>query len=273
MTPLLRACTRSRRSLGALLAWAAALPAAAASVHVELLSSAAVSARTVTLGQIAHITSDDLSVIRRLVALPLGNAPEPDAPVSLDREALARWIRMRAGLAMRDIEWSGEDRVQIHRLHARVQPDLVTQVAQSALTGWLRERSERFELHAVTDPRVLRVAGDGSRLSVRPIAYDQPARRMQLWVEVWNGAELVRSIPVIFDVKTFANANDVEPRLAVRRGDMATLRVINGAISLERRVEVLQDAWLGQSVRVRAAPADSPVVARVSAPGLLELKP
>ncbi len=59
----------------------------------------------------------------------------------------------------------------------------------------------------------------------------------------------------------------------VSRGAFATLKATSGAMTLESRVEVLQDGQLGEHVRVRPANATSPVVARVSGPGQVEFEP
>jgi flagella basal body P-ring formation protein FlgA len=57
----------------------------------------------------------------------------------------------------------------------------------------------------------------------------------------------------------------------VVRGQWASLRTSSGEVTLEARVEVLQDGLQGQNVRVRPAQATQPVVARVIGPGQLEV--
>lgn len=308
------------------------VPTAAAPVRIELLGSASVSGRVVTLGQVAHVSSSDLAVLRRLLALPLGAAPAPDTAVTLDRAVLSRWLRVRGGLSARDIEWSGEDEVSIYRLVHKVKPADLVAIAQTRLAQWLDDRSERFELRVVTDPRSLRVPQGGVRLVVRPLAYERPLRRMQLWVDVWSGNAVVSAVPITFEVKAYSTAAvaahdlgtdsateravtneeveltawpgkkepltasevsameasrlrrplregepvtaaDVEAAPAVQRGDWATLRLLNGPLALESKVEVLHDAWIGQRVRVRTTQADSPLLVRVTGRGQLELQP
>ncbi|AMO95589.1 flagella basal body P-ring formation protein FlgA [Collimonas fungivorans] len=65
--------------------------------------------------------------------------------------------------------------------------------------------------------------------------------------------------------------SQVEPAPAVTRGEQITLRTHAGLVSLEGRVEALQDGYLGQMVRVRAAAATSSVMARVAGPGMVEI--
>lgn len=64
----------------------------------------------------------------------------------------------------------------------------------------------------------------------------------------------------------------VRPASAVSRGDRVTLIAQSGLVSLESKVEVLQAGEIGQVVRVRASNGTAPVLAKVVAPGQLELQ-
>lgn len=306
--------------------------ATAALVQIELPTSTEVSGRSVALGEVAYLTSTDLGLLRRLLVLPLGAAPERDTSVTLDRAALVRWLRVRAGLSSHDIQWMGERQVTISRASRPVASSELVAAAKGVLSEWLEERSERFEVHPVTDPRSLVVPKGALRLAVRPLGEGRPARRMQVWVDVWSNNETVRSVPITFEVKAYATAAvatrdlalgsaatesianqevdltawparsrhiksselstvdaprlrrplrtgdvvttaDVEVTPAVQRGDWATVRVRDGALELESKVEVLHDAWIGQNVRVRSSQTEQPVLARVIGRGQLEIQP
>jgi flagella basal body P-ring formation protein FlgA len=65
---------------------------------------------------------------------------------------------------------------------------------------------------------------------------------------------------------------DVVTAPLVTQGDYATLRSVQGPIELESRVEVLQDGNAGQSVRVKLPKASSPILARVTGPGRVEIQ-
>jgi len=64
----------------------------------------------------------------------------------------------------------------------------------------------------------------------------------------------------------------VEPAPLVTQGGYATLHAVQGSIELESRVEVLQDAFLGQSVMVKLPNASSAIRARVVGRGLVEVR-
>jgi flagella basal body P-ring formation protein FlgA len=68
-------------------------------------------------------------------------------------------------------------------------------------------------------------------------------------------------------VLTAANSGPVP---MVVRGESALLRVKSSPIELESRVDVLQDGFLGQTVRVRAKSAAGTLLAKVAGAGLLE---
>ena len=70
-------------------------------------------------------------------------------------------------------------------------------------------------------------------------------------------------------VATLPAASVAHP--AVVRGNLASLRSVSGAIALESRVEVLDDGVVGQDVRVRMPGANEAIVARVTAPGRVEV--
>ncbi|MEO6936636.1 MAG: flagellar basal body P-ring formation chaperone FlgA [Collimonas sp.] len=65
--------------------------------------------------------------------------------------------------------------------------------------------------------------------------------------------------------------SQVEAAPAVTRGEQITLRTHTGLVSLEGRVEALQDGYPGQLVRVKAASATNSVMARVAGPGMVEI--
>jgi flagella basal body P-ring formation protein FlgA len=135
--------------------------------------------------------------------------------------------------------------------------------------------------------------GGNLRLEPRPIAAGQVRRHMVAWVDVWSAERFVRSVPVAMDVELFGERTGMPPLtrdpqqdpdrigttaarssvVEVVRGEWAALRTTAGAVSLESRVEVLQDGKAGERVRVRQQGATGIVMARVIGRGQLELAP
>lgn len=68
-------------------------------------------------------------------------------------------------------------------------------------------------------------------------------------------------------------ADRVGPAPAVARGQWVRVTATSGGLSLESRAQSLQDGQIGQTVRVRPQNAAEPLMAKVVAPGQLELQP
>ena len=68
-------------------------------------------------------------------------------------------------------------------------------------------------------------------------------------------------------------ADRVGPALAVARGQWVRVTATSGGLSLESRAQSLQDGQIGQTVRVRPQNAAEPLMAKIIAPGQLELQP
>lgn len=97
-------------SLAALLACGPAL----ADVRIVLRSQAEVARPTVSLNDLAELTTSDLTTLRRLMNVPLGNAPQPGKMVSVSSARLQSWVRARLGGAI-PVRWSGAARIEIVR--------------------------------------------------------------------------------------------------------------------------------------------------------------
>lgn len=66
-------------------------------------------------------------------------------------------------------------------------------------------------------------------------------------------------------------SSDIEPAPAVQRGAWVTLRMKNGDIAIESRVQALQDGVLGQGIRVKRVGAERSIFARVSGNDIVEV--
>lgn len=82
----------------------------------------------------------------------------------------------------------------------------------------------------------------------------------------------VRESPSALPVAARLQVEDGSGPVAVTRGQWASLKASAGSIVLERRVEILQDARVGDQVRVRHPGAAGTLIARVMAPGQLEIQ-
>lgn len=267
--------------------WAWAAPRAS----ITLRPQVEVAADAVVLGDVAHLHSPELALIRQLVHLPIGRAPRDGQPASVDRQRLARWIQRETGLDPADFEWRGSDGASVRRGTRQLAGSELAAAALATAREFLRQQAGGGEVRVARWPRDLQLPVGEVQLRARPI--DRAMRsRMLVWVDVWSAGSFVRTVPVSLEVqaaplaagmplatgaaegaaKLAWHGQDATP-LLVERGGWATLRSTEGVVSLESRVAVLQDGRAGDQVRVRAPGGGAVVFARVVGPAQLELAP
>lgn len=261
---------------------------------IELRSQASVSAEQVTLGDVAILRSADLDVVRKLVNLPIGDAPRAGQSAVVQRAALEAWVRGQVEIAQHGLAWQGPSETRVARATREVRGEDLAAAAAAALRASLAMRGVAAEVHVSHLPRDVRVPAGAVRLEARAREHAPLGPRMLVWVDIWAADALLRTIPVALTAawnepplssavrlhaaaaresgrRTGGLAPDDGP--LVQRGEWAALRAVAGAVVLESRVEVLQDGHKGQRVRVRQPGATGLVFARVVAPGELELAP
>lgn len=268
---------------------------AAPRATIELLPQARVVGETVMLGDLAHLRSTDLALMRKLVQLPIGRAPQDGQAAVVQQPALAAWIQRQPGLSQEQLQWTGALESRVRRAQRRLTGEEIGDAAVAALRSWLASRGMASHVQLAAIPRDLALPGGEVRLQVRPMEQGQLHKRSVAWVDIWAGGAFVRTVPVTLELTDRAllatepdlrglpllehvgglhqavKDGDVPP--AVARGEWASLRSVSGAIALESRVEVLQDGQPGQKVRVRQQGATGIVFARVIGRGQLELAP
>lgn len=185
----------------------AGMGAGEALVRIDLSASVGVARPEVTLGDIAAMSTPDLQVLRRLVAMPLGPAPRAGEKAQLGRAELMHWIHLRTGLSARQVVWEGAQAAELHRASAQIPGTLFAVTATESLQAWLAARSSHADVSVTAVPRDVAVPLGQSVLRPRPMAQDAPlARRMVVWVDVWVEDRFVRTVPVGFEVAAYGPA-------------------------------------------------------------------
>ena len=93
-----------------------ALASAHAVLRVDLHPTAEVGAMHVTLGDLATVTGDDAERVARVAAMEVGDVASDGASSLVERSALSRWVRARAGVSPQDIAWGGAEHCRVHRV-------------------------------------------------------------------------------------------------------------------------------------------------------------
>jgi flagella basal body P-ring formation protein FlgA len=106
----MNAMNATSRRLGVVALAIAALSTMAsahAALRVDLHPTAEVASMRVTLGELATVTGDERDLVERISAVEVGNVAADGSASVVDRAALERWVRVRAGIESHDIAWSG----------------------------------------------------------------------------------------------------------------------------------------------------------------------
>lgn len=183
----------------------------APSLRVEMVPSAKVQQPQVALGAVAYLSSPDLELLRRAVALPVGMAPRAGESTELDRERLAQWVTRRLGIPAESVQWEGVASTVVQIASQELSADSLVAIAQPALEGHLHAAAcakglfgARVEVSPISLPSSVFVPVGDTQLRVRPLTAVAPGKRMLVWIDVFAGQRHVKAVPVRFDVSVYA---------------------------------------------------------------------
>lgn len=239
-----------------------------ARVRLELRPDAQVRQQQVTLGEVANLSSRDLSALRRLMALSIGTVPRSGEAVTLERDALLQWLKRRGGVEESQIEWQGPTANSIRLALSILSGEQVAAAAQQHLKAHLASGRLRAEIDLAQVPRDVSVPGGRLELRPRPLGghldastWSPPSlpRRQVVWMDVWVDERFVRTVAASFDVNTFG------PGL-VASEDLPAGRTIDLARPLQSQLLVHDVDWNGRRSAPILAPEPAAPVERVSSP-------
>jgi flagella basal body P-ring formation protein FlgA len=193
----------------------AAVELAVGQIQIELRGETAVQEPQVRLGDVAILHTRNLPAIERLAALPLGRAPRLGGEAVVRRDAIAKWVRSRLGVARSQVLWSGPEEIHVRSLAQEVPATRLEQIAETALREWLAQRVSRYSVHALALPGDLKLPAGQVQVKARPIAGNaEPAERMVVWLDLQVGGRFVRALPVTFTVDAYRKAWVAPERVA-----------------------------------------------------------
>ncbi|MDQ8035310.1 MAG: flagella basal body P-ring formation protein FlgA, partial [Bordetella sp.] len=194
---------------------------------------------TVTLGDMADLTTRDPALLQLLMALPIGSAPGLGRATVVDRASVRDWVMLRTGWARSAgpaIAWGGAAESLIESPTQLVTGDRIAAAAREALTQWLAQRSTRARADVASPVRDLVLPRGEVTLRVRPPAADAaPTSRMQVWVEAWVRDAFIRSSAVSFAVEAWGSARMTTAPLA--QGTSLSAAIENGRV-VRREVDL-----------------------------------
>ncbi|EJL72200.1 flagella basal body P-ring formation protein FlgA [Variovorax sp. CF313] len=211
--------------------------------------------------------------------------------VDAARSALLKWLQLRSLHAdvqsvstVRDLVLpAGQPVLRVRPIADQAQPARRMLVWVDAWVGdrFVRTTAVAFEVNAwaqatvATSPMtagaqvdgvVLRGATETREVDLTALPSGRPAR-----LEIADGgSQRLRKPLKPGEVLTDAHLQSTP---SVTRGNWAQLLARSGDVSVESRVEVLQDGRPGQFVRVKVPGSSGEVLARVTGPGQVEVQP
>jgi flagellar basal body P-ring formation protein FlgA len=231
---------------------------------VDLPSMAQVSQPEVLLSDVARLSGATLPVQIALNNVFLGRMPTNGQPMTLQREALSRWVRQQTGLKDSQLEWTGASAIEVSWLKSTLSGSNLTQVATDGLRRWLLERSERVELQAVTDTADLAVPGNDVQLRMRRINQTVPRERMVVWVDVFSGERFFKAVPITFKVVAWGSTSvatqSVSAGEPLRSDEVRTVKANLAALPLREAAVAGQPLVLDHTVRLKRSVREGEVV-------------
>jgi flagella basal body P-ring formation protein FlgA len=175
--------------------------------EVELRPHVEAAARVVSLGDVAFVRTADLSLERRLLALPLGESPRPGSESIVQRDRLSHWLRMQPGLLGTQVHWTGTERTVVRGAVQKLPSLRIEEAARAELSRWLQSNATRFSIESTGVREDIALPTGRIELSVRPLATGaQPASRMTVWVDAYVEGRFARAVPVTFLVDAYREA-------------------------------------------------------------------
>lgn len=182
-------------------------------LRIALRPNVQARAPRVLLGQIADVTSTDLVLLRKALALPLGWAPKVGESTQLEQEAVQRWLQARMNLRADQVQWEGGTVSVISSLGQTIAWQTLVSVAQDAANQHVRRLLERGAWPAVSVsvqpsqvPADTQVPLGDIQMVVRPLGATALTKRVTVWVDLLAGERLMKSVPVRFEVEAMVRA-------------------------------------------------------------------
>jgi len=197
----------------ALLPWLvcllAAIPVSAgasSTTTIELRPVAEVRPGPVRLGDIAYLHGPDLAMLRELIALPLGNAPQANRAITLERHNLAAWVSSRRPMAKAayQLQWTGTERTTVQVPIQRLPGTRLAEAARAPLLAWLRQFGERTSAELISDLQSLPLPVGRIEIRPRPLPPTLPlSRRIAVWLDIYCDNRFARALPVRFEISAW----------------------------------------------------------------------
>jgi len=171
-------------------------------VSIQLRPQVKIAQRELKLGDVAAITTTDLSELKWMMSLSIGRFFGTERSLILEKKTLMHWLLRNVPNAS-GVKWSGPEFVNIV-FDMFGDSSKCIDAAQMTLDAWLVKRTVRHE--AVVQKSDLRILAS-QVCRIRPIGEDLSiSSRMTIWVDVYDAEGFVRTIALPFKVSAYKEA-------------------------------------------------------------------
>lgn len=228
--------------------------ASAAELVVTLAPQVEVADRNFSLGEVAQIQGEDAPAMQALRGLRVGQLGLSGRELRLTRLEIARYVERHLPPSIERVQWRGAEATAVRMNTVRMEPQAVVEYAQAKLRAYLEAQYTNLDLRPTTRLDALRIPAGEATFSASVRGGPKPQRRMRVDVELHSTNQLLRVIPVWFEVRAYANALTLARDIAVdevlRTDDMEYRQV--DVAAADGDVLVLAGDVVGQRMR-RAA--------------------
>lgn len=219
--------------------------------QVELKRAVQLDHARITLADVATL----VPVAPALAELELGQAPRVGYTARFSREQIAALIARRIGASEQAIAWSGAPSVAVTVQSQEIDSNTLSQAALQAVRAAYASRFPAMSAQAAVPPAAVELPLGEVQIRARALAGLKPAQRMPVWLDLWVGGALYRSVVVPVELKApqqvYVAVRDVDAGSQVSSADFAVREENVAALSnAPVLVQAGQTAWrLRQPVR------------------------
>lgn len=171
---------------------------------VTLRAEAVVHGAVVSLGDVAIIEGSDARRVRALQRLEIGRLAAGRPQSRIGRQDLERHVSRHAPGDMQASVWQGADTAVVRTTAVPLDPHAVVDKAAARLRAALTADGRRVELRPLGTPAPSLVPAAGVSLLARLQPGAESQRRMRVDVDIIADGRRFQTVPVWFEVSTYA---------------------------------------------------------------------
>lgn len=175
-------------------------------IMISLHHRASATGNVITLGDVATLHCQQTPLCRDMAHVQLSRSPVVGQVTKLDRKEIQQVIHPFAAKHDVEVKWSGAHAVDVARHTTYVDIHAYVDQAQKAFERHIRTFASSVVIRPVRIPVSVEMAVPFDSFRVRFDKRRWYATRTVIWLDLINGSQCVKSIPLRLDVEIWGNA-------------------------------------------------------------------